>query len=185
MKHSSVSAQKSTHTACGSHLSYTAGCKAMNRTCHNRAEHFLSRRIDASAANISQQRGPIHSTIPRTHSIVSFESTDGTNWLLMNSPVGTLIVLPVAGTAISTTAAIVSVRWMVVVERRRRDPADDLLIYVREYSPDKQRRMTCQRVINCEAGDRRRNMQRPYQSAASDRLSKVLRTKIRVKESFH
>lgn len=51
--------------------------------------------------------------------MVSFESTDGTNSLLMKSPVETLIVLPVLGTVISAvgTGIVVSnvrksvVRW--------------------------------------------------------------------------
>ena len=42
-----------------------------------------------------------------THWIVSFESTDGTNSLLMKSPVGTVICLPVAEMVSVTGLAIV------------------------------------------------------------------------------
>ena len=60
-----------------------------------------------------------------THSIFSVESTDGTNSLLMNNPVGTVIVLPEAATVSVTGWAMVCscrrlLRTKVEVDERER-----------------------------------------------------------------
>ena len=52
--------------------------------------------------NVLEHRG---TWTGNTHGMVSFESTDATNSLLMKRPVGTLIFLPVLGTVISTVCA--------------------------------------------------------------------------------
>lgn len=60
----------------------------------------------------------------RTYSIVSFESTEGTNSLLMKRPVGTVILRPVLATLRVTDWAMVCCRRrvggeMVVWEKER------------------------------------------------------------------
>ena len=55
------------------------------------------------SAVVSNGVGTLHQPLDRveiTHLIVSCESTEGTNSLLMNNPVGISIVRPVAGTLI-------------------------------------------------------------------------------------
>lgn len=55
-------------------------------------------------------------TVAVTHWIFSCESTEGTNSLLMKSPVGTLSFLPVCATVISTGLAIVTLVMVDVEE---------------------------------------------------------------------
>lgn len=97
--------------------------------------------------------------------MVSFESTEGTNWLLINSPVGTVIVLPVAGMVILATAAMVGVALRVVEWRSRRgvvgDPRRRPGNIWWDCAPDKQGKTRCfgARWRGADS-DRRRSMQR-------------------------
>ena len=75
------------------------------RTCYDGAKDLFRRRVDAAAAHWSDTEGALGNVC--AYSIVSFESTEGTNWLLMNRPVDTAIFLPVAGTLICAMVAIV------------------------------------------------------------------------------
>lgn len=65
--------------------------------------------------------------------MVSLESTDGTNSLLMNSPVGTLIFLPVAATVISVGWAMLArCRWEDRRARRGKDKRGNGIVQLRQ-----------------------------------------------------
>lgn len=91
-------------------------------TCDHGTDHLFRRRVNTSAGirGSSQSArgndtspvdfgGNVSKDIEATYSIVSLESMEGTNSLLMKSPVGTEICLAVVGTAIDTRVAMV--RW--------------------------------------------------------------------------
>ena len=78
------------------------------------------RRIVRRQCDEDESRGQAPSEDDDTNWMVSPESTDGTNSLFMNSPVGTAIFRPVAGMVRVTGWAMVCRRWVrMVVEERR------------------------------------------------------------------
>jgi len=71
------------------------------RTSHDFADLLFGRGV--YSAMVSSGVGTLRQTLDHaeiTHLSVSCESTEGTNSLLMNNPVGSSIVRPVAGTLI-------------------------------------------------------------------------------------
>lgn len=77
-------------------------------TCNDRANSFFRSRIDWSYQILRlASRSQIASTL--THLMNSFESTEGTNSLLMKRPVGTVISLPDNGIFTTVLCAIVLV----------------------------------------------------------------------------
>lgn len=92
---------------------------------YNGADGLLRGGIDAPAyADVHEMRCRLSMVCQSwTYRIVSFQSTDGTNLLLIKRPVGKETFLPVAGIVISTTGATMVV---VVEERDEREIESDV-----------------------------------------------------------